>query len=441
MKKDDTKIEGSEIPVEETVGTNMISDVSVEADVAPVGDASSDAPIAEPSPEANPTEDATSEAQPTAAEPAPTETTAAPGYGAPQMLYEDFIPYEYLHDTPPPAVADTPAETLAREEEEKIKKEKEKEKKKKPSREEAALLAAVEAEIAAQSAAQPAVQAAPVAQDTPAPEPEAPIAQPEAPAAPEPAAPVAAENPVTVVAPVSVEHEEADQMDEEVRMNEPVEREYTSQEKKWRRKYKMDKDILLSANGVVPGFVLAKGENVVRCYACLDAPKGDGTICLTNKRILINADERSEVEVENVSGVKFSKNTYFSFFKFLFALIFFGVGAFLIAYPFLKESMQVAFIENIWRDWFKYLFVAVGAILVLISFPLWAKMVKKYFYFNIFIKESTPFFECKSKSVVKCEKKGGQFTFLLTDAGREIEKAARELGALILEVKAGRYNF
>ncbi len=435
MKKDDTIIEGSELPSEETVGTENLSDAPVEADVAPVGDASSDVsaePVAEPSPEETPAEEVVTEAPET--EPTPTETPASPGYGAPQMLYEDFIPYEYLHDTPPPAVADTPAENIAREEEEKKKKEKEK----KPSKEEANLLAAVEAEIAARSAAQPET---PAVQDAPAPEPE-PIAEAaETVADPEPAtAPERNETPVTIVAPVSAEPEEVNEM-EEARNSEPVEREYTPQERKLRRKYKIDSDGLLSKNDVVPGFVLAKGENVVRCYACLDSAKGDGTICLTNKRILINADEQSEVEVSNVSGVKFYKNTYFSFFKFLFALIFFGVGAFLIAYPFLKESMQVAFIENIWKDWFKYLFVAVGAVLVLISLPLWAKMVKKYFYFNIFIKESTPFFECKSKSIVKCEKKGGQFKFLVSESGKEIEKAARELGALLLEVKDGRYNF
>ena len=438
MMKEDNIIEGSETPVEENVETDMISDVSAEIDVAPVGDASSDTPVepvADPSPEETPAEDA-AEAQSRVAESSPAETPAAPGYGAPQMLYEDFIPYEYLHDTPPPTVADTPAENIAREEEEKKKKKKGKEKEKKPSREEAELLAAVEAEIAAQSASQP---EPPLPQETPVAEPKPPAAQDAA--TTEPVAPVVAVDPIPVVTSVTAEPEEADYMDDEVRMNEPVEREYSSQEKKWRRKYKMDKDILLSANGVVPGFVLAKRENVVRCYACLDSAKGDGTICLTNKRILINTDEKSEVAVENITGVKFSKNTYFSFFKFLFALIFFGVGAFLIAYPFLKESMQVAFIENIWKDWFKYLFVAVGAVLVLISLPLWAKMVKRYFYFNIFVKESTPFFECKSKAVVKCEKKGGQFTFLLSDAGREIEKAARELGALIIEVKDGRYNF
>ena len=39
------------------------------------------------------------------------------------------------------------------------------------------------------------------------------------------------------------------------------------------------------------------------------------------------------------------------------------------------------------------------------------------------------------------KKKGKQYSFVVTDAGKESEKAARELGALILEVKEGRYDF
>ena len=231
-------------------------------------------------------------------------------------------------------------------------------------------------------------------------------------------------------------------MAEESRESASTEREFTPFERKLRRKYKVEKDLLLSKNDVIPGFVLAKGETVVRSYYCLASKKGDGTLCLTNKRLLINADERSEVEVDKVTGIKFARNTYFSFIKFLFALFFFGLGAFMAALPFIRDSINIPFITgDSWKTWFMYLFIACGAVSILISFPLWAKMVKKYFYFHIFVKEGTPFLECKSKSFVKSEKKGKTYSFIVSDPGKESEKAARELGALILEVKEGRYNF
>ncbi len=421
-------------PIEEAApaeaGAEALSeeDLAAEADVTPVVSPSFVMPEEPaPSPEEAP------EACPAAEGSAPAEAPAKPrysgsepvGYGAPQMLYEDFIPYEYLHDTPAPSSGESNAEiaareaALAREEEENKKKKKEK-KEKKPSREEAEILAAVEAEMASRSDGAPAESISPA----PAPVAETPVV---------PAPPV--------VGAVAAEPEEA-VMAEETVNTPPATREYTSHEKRLRRQYKIDTDVLLSANDVIPGFVLAKGENVVRCYNSLDSDKGTGTICLTNKRLLINADECSEVEVGSVSGIKFSKNTYFSFFKFLFALIFLGLGAFMIALPFIKDGVNIPYVTGeAWKDWFKYLFIACGAVSVLISLPLWATMVKRYFYFNVFVKESAPFFECKSKSVIRSEKNGGQFKFLVSDAGKEIEKVARELGALIIEVKDGRYNF
>jgi len=335
-----------------------------------------------------------------------TVASDAPGYGAPQMLYEDFIPYEYLHDSASPE---------AKEEVEQPPVEEKKKKDKKPSREEAELLAAVEAEMASHAEAAP-IESEPAQ----APVEEAPVQ----------------EIVVAPVAPVAVIHEE-DNMPED----NTTTREYTSYEKKLRRKYKIDKDNLLSSNDVIPGFVLAKGETVVRCYNCLDSRKGDGTLCLTNKRLLINADERSEVEVDTITGIKFSKNTFFSFFKFLFALLFFGIGAFMVALPFIKDSVNIPKITGAdWKGWYQYLFIACGAVSLLISLPLWIKMIKKSFYFHVYIREGSPFLECKSWAVIKREKKGTQYSFIVSDAGKECEKAARELGALILEVKEGRYN-
>ena len=427
IAEDHSTEENTSLP-EETVDTAPVLDesaegspaqepsvVSVESETVAEGGETSEpasveeAPLAEPASPAEPVAPPVEESRASSADP-------APGYGAPQMLYEDFIPYEFLHDVPPATPNETPAEPEPAPEPEK----KKKKDKKQAEAEAEELLAAVEAELAARAETPPEVPVAPVVTPPVVPETQPAHAEP--------------------VAPQATEPEEAENMAEETR--EPVTREYTPYEKKLRRKYRLDKDALLSANDVVPGFVLAKGENVVRCYSCLNSEKGTGTICLTNKRLLINADERSEVSVSEVSGIKFSKNAYFSVAKFLFALIFSLLAAFMVALPFIHESVQIPFLagEN-WKDWFMYLFIACGAVSLVISLPLWIKMVKKQFYFNIFVKDSTPFLECKSSAFVKQEKKGRAYSFLVSDAGKESEKAARELGALIIEVKAGRYDF
>ena len=421
-KKNDPIEENIEIPVAENVEPVAVEETPAESapieiapaeeipvtesapiEVAPAETASDPIPLpAEAEPEPAPASSAPEPASvaPSSSEPAPS------GYGAPQMLYEDFIPYEYLHDTPERS-ADTRSE--------------EPKKKKKLSREDE-LLAAVEAEMASQEAES---AAAPV--NEPAVSPRSETSDPA---------------PVVPVIPVATSGEEENSMADAPTDSAPKPREYTPYERRLRRKYKLDKDILLSENDIVPGFILAKGENMVRCYHCIDSRKGEGTLCLTNKRLLINTDEHAEVAVEDVMGIKFSKNTYFSFFKFLFALIFLGLGAFMILLPFVHTGMNIPSITGeSWKEWFKYLFIACGAVSVLISFPLWKRMVKSYFYFSIFVREGAPFIECKSRSVVKGEKKGTQFNFILSDAGKESEKAARELGALLLEVKDGRYNF
>ena len=413
MKKDSIEKKDA-LPEEQAVVAEPAVDSSEEIETVVLDDASfSDAPadavIAEEAP-----------VQKTEEAPAPAEQKPAPGYGAPQMLYEDFIPFEYLQNTAPakkeekPKAEEAPAPK--------------KEKPKKPSKEDA-ILAEVEAEMAAQQVAaeQPvAEEDLVVIKDPIEEEPVAPVKEKVTPVVP-----------VAPVTPVKEEKEEAVMAENKKEKNK-----YTSYERRLRRKYKLDKDILLSNNDIVPGFILAKGENVIRSYNCLASKKGEGTICLTNKRLMINADERSEVEVEKVSGIKFSRNTYFSFAKFLFGLIFLGLGAFMIMLPFFHTGMNIPYITGeAWKSWFFYLFIACGAVSVLIGLPLWGTMVKKYFYFNIFIKEGSPFLECKSKSFVKSEKKGRQYTFLVSNAGKESEKAARELGALIIEVKEGRYNF
>lgn len=429
-KKKDQIEETQNLPEEETIVAEPALDAAEEIETVVMDDvALSDEPVpaaAEETAAAEAADDAIEDvviAEPLAVEdtppaPEPAEEKPAPGYGAPQMLYEDFIPFEYLHASDEKPEKPAPEEAKPK-----------KEKPKKPTKEDE-LLAEVEAEMASREA-EPAPAADATAEEAVVIK-EVPVEQAEI---------------VPVIVPEEIVKEEP--VKEETVMAKKKEkapketREFSAYEKRLRRKYKLDKDVLLTNNDVIPGFVLAKGENVVRSYNCLASKKGDGTLCLTNKRLMINTDERSEVAVNMVTGVKFAKNTYFSFAKFLFGLLFLVLGAAMLLLPFFRDKVPVIpyVTDDHWKDWFKYLFIACGAVSVLIWLPLWFTMVKKFFYFTVFVNEGAPFLECKSKSFVKSEKKGKQYNFVVTNAGKDSEKAARELGALILEVKEGRYDF
>lgn len=376
--------------------------------------------------------------------PAKEPSAPMPEYGAPQPLFEDIIPLGLVAEkkkeasnqksTKETVAAAKKAEKEAAAAAKKAEKEaaaaaKKAEKEKKKAKTEA-LIAAVEAEAVEKAKAE-------IKRDT-----GETYELPESPAEP-PAAPV-----IPVVAPVKEESSPKKEKgafsgpeQDEGEVLPPV-KEYTDYERKLRRKYKLGKDVLLSANDVVPGFVIAKGENVIRTYRCLATKKGDGTLCLTNRRLLINAGERSELDIAKVSGIKFSQYTSFSFLKFLFWIIFLGLGVFMLLLPTVHTGMNIPFLTGeSWKGWFTYLFYACGGVSAAISIPLFFTMVKKTFYFYVYAKEEAPFFEVKSKAYAKREKNGKVYKYMVTKAGRESEKAARELGALIIEAKEGRYDF
>lgn len=334
-----------------------------------------------------------------------------PQYGAPQSLFEDVIPAGFSGQDLLSNEAPTANNRKSEKEAEKEAKRLEKEERKKAKT--AALIARVEAEAVRQAKADIRKESG-EDYDFPAEQP-----------APAPAAP-------------------AKQEKKAAGDNAPS-KAYTREETKLRKKYKLTNDLLLSGNSVIPGFVLAKGENVIRSYQCLASPKGEGTLCLTNRRLLVDAGERSEVDIRNVSGIKFGKFKSFSLLKCLFAIFFFIVGGALVALPFLHDGGMtirfLTFLTDNWKDFFDYIFWGVGALLVLISLPLFFTMVKKTFYFYIYAKEEAVFFECKNSSYAKREKNGKVYKFVVSKAGKESEKAARELGALIIEAKEGRYDF
>ena len=217
---------------------------------------------------------------------------------------------------------------------------------------------------------------------------------------------------------------------------------YTWQELKLRKKYKMEQDPLFHANEVIPGFIIARGERVVRTYNCLATKKGDGTICLTNKRLLVNAGERSEVAIEQISGIKFSRYSQFYFLRFIFAFLFLAIAVCAVLIPHLN-NLPFA-IPNITGEarkaWAVILCYVGGGLSALISLPIWLKIVKRTFYFYIYSHQDTPFVECKSAAYLKSEAKGKVSKCMVASSGKESEKAARELGALLIEIKEGRFD-
>ena len=402
-------------------------------------------------------------------EPVPEESVPAfeempePQYGAPQPLFEDLIPAGFAVDLEQRKAAEERAARVAAEAAEREAKEAEAARKKEEKEAEAArkkaekdaakeakkqakedkkkaktaaLIAKVEAEAEVKAkkeyekeTGEPYDAPAPAPQEAPAPEATV-VAAAVAPAVAE--TPVeAAESATASAAPKKLTKKEASEA-----------KKITAYERKLRKKYKLDKDPLLSKNDAVPGFVIAKGENVIRSYCCLEAGKGDGILCLTNRRLLINAGERSEIDIDKVSGIKFCQYTIFSFAKFLFGLIFLGLGILMLLLPAFNSGMNIPGITgDSWKSWFTILFYICGGVSVVIGLPLLFTMVKKNFYFYIFAREETPFLEYKSRSYARREKNGKVYKYQVSKAGKESEKAARELGALIIEAKEGRYDF
>ena len=218
-------------------------------------------------------------------------------------------------------------------------------------------------------------------------------------------------------------------------------RDYTKAERKLRKKYKIDNDELLSSHEVISGFVIAQGEKVIRTYHCLASDKGDGTLCLTNRRLLVNANERSEVSIEQISGIKFSKYAKFYVPRLLFALLFLAIAVLCILITAVDFGFTIPNItgegEKMWAVILCYVGAGISAI---ISLPFFLNMVKKTFYFYIYARQDQPFVECKSSGYLKREKKGQASRSMVAAAGKESEKAARELGALLIEIKEGRYD-
>ncbi len=203
-------------------------------------------------------------------------------------------------------------------------------------------------------------------------------------------------------------------------------------QKKLRKKYKLERDELFGNNAIVDGFVLANSEKLLRSYQCLSTANGSGIITVTNKRVLFDAGERTEVPVENIVGIKYARYSHFSFAKFLFSLILIGGGVFVAL--FLER-----FIGGMswYKGWLKYASYGVGAVMLLCSIPL-LKWVNKSFYLRFYALQNEAFVSYKGAG--KKKDLGENETSIIAAAGKECSKAAREIGALILDIKAGRYN-
>lgn len=431
-----TESEIDEIPVTPAATIDLMNEPEP---VAPAAEPEAAKPIEiEPAPAVESAPVVNAEPEPTVEVPAaPEEVREEPTYGAPQPLDEDLLPSDLIRSEEERRAAAERADKAAAAVAAREAKEAEAERRK--AEKEAAKEAAKEAKRQAKADKKKAKTAALIArveseaEQNAIKEIEKETGEHYEPAPAQQAAEQAAPADAPVVAALPVE--------ETPKEEEKKPRKYSSYERKLRRKYKLDKDKLLSENDAVPGFIIAKGETVIRSYNCLSTGKGDGILCLTNKRLLINAGERSEIAIDKVSGIKFSKYGRFSFGKFLFWLIFFGLGAFMLMLPSFNSGMNIPGITGeSWKDWFTILFYVCGGISVLISLPFFFTMVRKTFYFYVYAREEAPFLEYKSRSYARREKKGKVYKYMVSKAGKESEKAARELGALIIEAKEGRYD-
>ena len=410
MEKKDELIEKDDLPDFEDEVTAQVEQGLIEIEDAGSADSSSSIPeLSVEEPAASVPEEVAplEEVAPADPVPAPADDPFASTpqeaprqeYGAPQMLFEDIIPSEYRRSEPTPEPTPEPEEPKP-----------EKKEKKKSKADE--LIEALEEEMKSRQSAAEQESAFDAVEPTP-------------------------------VAPnYEVLSTETKQEPVMKSTSTPIAKEFSETEQQLRRNYKMENDILLAGNSAVPGFVIAKGENVIRAYDCLACSRGTGSIYLTNKRLLINADECAEVEINKITGIKFSRYWTFSILKLIFGLIFAGLGIFMALLAFFHSGMNIPGITgDSWKDWFPYLFIGCGLVSILLSLPFFLTLVKKYFYFNLFTQEDKPFFEVKSPAYVKRESKGKVYKYVVANSNKVAEKAARELGALIIEAKDGRYDF
>ena len=194
----------------------------------------------------------------------------------------------------------------------------------------------------------------------------------------------------------------------------------------------ISRDEIFSDNEYADGFVLSDNEFVLRRYQAFRPEKGSGRITVTNKRILIDAGEVSEVPVEDVTSIKSKKYTKFSVVKVIFSLLFVLICAGVFVYNFAFGG----FLELVQFDWAVYCILAGGALFGLIGLIMLFKSKKRHFGLSIYVKGEDMFAEFGTVS----KKSKVISSIVRTAPGKDFDKFRREIGALLIKIREKNFD-
>ncbi|MGI6701978.1 MAG: hypothetical protein ACOX3U_05925 [Christensenellales bacterium] len=182
------------------------------------------------------------------------------------------------------------------------------------------------------------------------------------------------------------------------------------------------------------GFVLADGEKIVKEYNCLKLinPPGSGFITLTNKRLLCSTNELAETEINNITGIISRYKAKFSFAKLILFILLGGLASASI----MASMNYLINLDSLWPThpgWFKYVLYSVAGIAGLFALMFIFTVRRKEFRISIFTKSDTP--------IISYSGTTGRVkpTVIRVHPGKESKVIVHEIGALILEIKAGKY--
>ena len=185
------------------------------------------------------------------------------------------------------------------------------------------------------------------------------------------------------------------------------------------------------------GFVFADGEKIIKEYNCLKLvnPSGNGVITITNKRLLCSANELAETELDNITGIVSKYKSRFSFGKLLLFLII-GVitAAFFVAAVKWNYLIDVRHILSVKWRWLKYAYYVLGSGVGIYALVLLFSLQGKEFNINIFIKASTPLVSYRGVTG-----QSAKSYVIRVKPGKESKHIVHEIGAVLLEVKSGKY--
>lgn len=181
-------------------------------------------------------------------------------------------------------------------------------------------------------------------------------------------------------------------------------------------------------------FVLAEDEKVIKDYQCMKVmnSKGPGVITVTNKRLLCSAGEMAETELENINALTYKYKSGFNMFR---AFMFLLLGSAAVFCFFMAQDILLN-LSELWSTkpgWFNIVLYSVGGVLGFIALIMLFTIRRKEFKIIIYIKASTPLSYSGFKGKIRNDS-------LMVTPGKEAKNLAHELGALLLEIKAGKFQ-